>query len=308
MRSQRVQDSHTQTILSKTWHQTEPHPAEPEISREDRGAKGSLLLDPAPPGAGSPGDRPPAARKGQLSRRARTIGASALAIAAVAVVVVVTLPGRTPKASPSANEGGSGALSPNTLPTYPGQLSRGVFQTIQRIVASGNTVVTTGSQTTGGVVRQQFFVSTDAGRTWHLAPVQLPGGGEPPLGYPAVRIAGGPRGWMAEGPDAIWTSPDGRYWTLAATHGITPQQRGDSVNVVTSTPDGFLAGGNQQTSPGQQAVIWTSRGGGTWQRLTAAQLGLAAAGVTPHSIDFATSRGTDTVIADGQTVDQHGRR
>jgi len=305
MRSQRVQDSPTQTILSKTWHQTGPHPAEPKISREDRGAKGSLLLDPAPPGAGPPGDRPPAGRKGPLSRRARTIGASALAIAAVAVaVVIVTLPGRTPKAGSSANEGGSGALSPvttNTLPTYPGQLSRGVFQTIQRIVASGNTMVTTGSQTTGGVIRQQFLVSTDAGRTWHLAPVQLPGGGEPPLGYPAVRIAGGPRGWMAEGPDAIWTSPDGRSWTLAATHGITPQQRGDSVNVVTSTPDGFLAGGNQQTSAGQQAVIWTSRDGVTWQRLTAAQLGLAAAGATPHSINFATSRGTDTVIADGQT-------
>jgi hypothetical protein len=310
MRSQRVQDSPTQTILSKTWHQTGPQPAQPRISREARGAEGSLLLDPAlpgarPPGARPPGARPPAARKDRVSRRARTMGASALAIAAVAVaVVIVVLPGRTPKAGPSANEGGSGALSPvttNTLPTYPGQLSRGVFQTIQRIVASGNTMVTTGSQTTDGVVRQQFLVSTNAGRSWHLAPVQLPGGGQPPLGYPAVRIAGGPHGWMAEGPDAIWTSPNGRSWTLSATHGITPLQPGDSVNVVTSTPDGFLAAGNQQTSAGQQAVIWTSRDGLTWQRLTAAQLGLAAAGVTPHSIDFATSRGTDTVITDGQT-------
>ena len=304
LRSQRVQDSPTQTILSKTWQQTGPHPTRPGISREARGANGSLLLDPAPPGAGPPGDRPPAARKGRVSRRARTIGASALAIAAVAVaVVIVMLPSHTPKAGPSANEGGSGALSPvttNTLPTYPGALSRGVFQMIQRMVASGNTMVTTGSQTTDGVARQQFLVSTDAGRTWHLAPVQLPGGGQPPLGYPAVRIAGGPHGWMAEGPDAIWTSPDGRSWTLAATHGITPRLPGDSVNVVTSTSDGFLAAGNQQTSAGQQAVIWTSRDGVTWQRLTAAQLGLAAAGATPHSIDFATSRGTDTVITDGQ--------
>ena len=225
-------------------------------------------------------------------------------MAVTVAVVIAMLAGRTPKAGPSANEEGPGTLNPvttNTLPTYPDQLSRAVFQTIQRIAASGNTMVTTGSQTTDGVVRQQFLVSTDAGRSWHLAPVQLPGGGQPPLGYPAARIAGGPHGWMAEGQDAIWTSPDGRSWTLSATHGITPQQPGDAVNVVTSTPDGFLAAGNQQTSAGQQAVIWTSHDGLTWHRLTAAQLGLSAVGVTPRSIDFATSQGTDTVITDGQT-------
>jgi hypothetical protein len=87
---------------------------------------------------------------------------------------------------------------------------------------------------------------------------------------------------------------------LAATHGITPQQPGDSVNVITNTSDGFLAGGSQQTSAGPQAVIWTSHDGMTWRRLTAGQLGLTTAGLTPHSIDFATSRGTDTVITDGQ--------
>ena len=36
----------------------------------------------------------------------------------------------------------------------------------------------------------------------------------------------------------------------------------------------------------------------TWQRLTAAQLGLQEPGGTPHGIDFATSRGNATVIAD----------
>jgi hypothetical protein len=231
---------------------------------------------------------------------------SALAIAAGGVAAIVMLMGHGPKAeAPSALEGGQGTLKPvttATLPTYPGQLARGVFQTIQRIAASGNTMVTTGSQATDGVVRQQFLVSSDAGRTWQLAPVHLPGGHgfQPPLGYPAVRIAGGSHGWLAAGPNAIWTSPDGRSWTLAATHGITPQQPGDSVNVITNTSDGFLAGGSQQTSAGPQAVIWTSHDGMTWRRLTAGQLGLTTAGLTPHSIDFATSRGTDTVITDGQ--------
>ena len=73
-------------------------------------------------------------------------------------------------------------------------------------------------------------------------------GGWPRSGCPAAasrrsatrptRIAGGPRGWMAEGDNAIWTSPDGQTWTLAGTHGITPRERGDVVNVVTARPAG----------------------------------------------------------------------
>src|SRR6202042_1745492 len=110
---------------------------------------------------------------------------------------------------------------------------RGVFQTINRIVASGNTIVTMGSQTSDGVVRQQFFVSANGGASWHLAPVYAAGGQkvQAPLGYPAARLAGGPGGWLAVGPQAIWTSPDGLNWTLAATHGV-PQLPGDQLLVL----------------------------------------------------------------------------
>jgi len=319
-RSPRVHDSPTQTVLATTWQRTGRHPGEPGAGREAGRAEESLLLEPAPPraapsgtgpsGTGPPGTRPPGPRprkpaRGRVSRRAKTAAVAALAAAAAATAIVIAMvPGSGPKTdSTAAIEPGSGPLAPvaaNTLPSYPGQQSRAVFQTISRIVATGNTMVTTGMQVTGGVARQQFFVSPDAGRTWRLAPVQLPGGGQPPLGYPATRIAGGPRGWVAVGPNALWTSPNGLSWTLAATHGITPQQPGDSVNVITSTPGGFLAGGNQQTSSGPQGVIWISRDGVTWQRLTAAQLGLTTGGVIPHTIDFATSRGAATVISDGQ--------
>jgi hypothetical protein len=222
-------------------------------------------------------------------------------VAVAAAVVFAILPGHAPKVGPAANEGGPGTatpVAPNTLPTYPGQLARGVFQRIDRIVASGSTMVTTGSQKTGNAVRQQFFVSTDAGRTWRLAPVQLPGGGQPPLGHEAVRIAGGQRGWMAFGDNAIWTSQDGQSWTLARTRGITPRQSSDTINVVTNTPDGFLAAGYESTSAGSQAVTWTSRDRVTWQRLTAAQLGLQEPAGTPPGIDFAVSHGTATVITD----------
>jgi Protein kinase domain len=306
----RADDSPTQTILSTTWRQAGPGPGRPRPAGEALSSNGSLLLDPAPPGASPPRTArpgaPPSASmtaggRGRFSRRAAAIGAAALAVAAVAAVVVIAvLPRHTPSEGPSANEGGPGAanpVAPNTLPTYPGQLTRGVFQTIERIAASGNTMVTTGSQTSGGVVRQQFFVSTDAGRTWRLAPVQLPSGGQPPPGYEAVRIAGGPRGWMAFGDNAIWTSQDGQAWTLAGTRGITPRQSGDTINVVTNTPGGFLAAGYQATSGGNQAVIWTSRDGVTWQRLTAAQLALQGPGGTPQGIAFAASHGNATVIA-----------
>ena len=90
---------------------------------------------------------------------------------------------------------------------------------------------------------------------------------------------------MAVGPQAIWTSPDGVNWTLAATHGITPQLPGDQLLVITSTAQGFLAAGVAPASGGgTQAVVWTSRDGMTWQRKTAAQLGLTALGATAQGI------------------------
>ena len=184
---------------------------------------------------------------------------------------------------------------------YPGQQQRGVFQTVNRIVASGDTIVTMGSQTSDGVVRQQFFVSGNGGASWRLAPVHAAGGGpgaQPPLGHPAARLAGGPGGWLAVGPQAIWTSPNGLSWTLAATHGITPMLPGDGMWVLNSTSDGFLAAG-VAAAPDHttQAVIWTSRDGLTWQRKTAAQLGLAGPGETVQSISYITARGPDTVIS-----------
>ena len=306
MRPARVQDSPTQTILAQTWTQGPPPPGPPPVAtgvRSARRREGSLLLDPAPRPAGTPGAGIPPTKKRRLTRRVSGLAAAAMGAAALAAaVIIVVLHGHTPAAGPAANEGSAGTAQPaaaSALPTYPGQLARGVFQTIERIVASGNTIVTTGSQESDGVVRQQFFVSADAGRTWRLAPVRSPGGGPAPLGYPAERIAGGPRGWMAEGGNAIWTSPDGQSWTLAGRHGITPRQAGDVVNVVSSTPDGFLAAGDDGPGASQQAVIWASRNGVTWQRLTAAQLGLQEpSGGAPRGIDFATSHGSVTLIAD----------
>jgi hypothetical protein len=163
-----------------------------------------------------------------------------------------------------------------------------------------------GSQTSDGVVRQQFFVSANGGASWRLAPVYAAGGQkvQAPLGYPAARLAGGPGGWLAVGPQAIWTSPNGLAWTLASTKGITPMLNGDAMWVLNSTSDGFLAAGVAASgNHATQALIWTSRDGVTWQRKTAAQLGLAGPGETVQSISYITSHGTATVISGQVTRD-----
>ena len=244
---------------------------------------------------------------GPRGRRPMTIVMPAIVVVAVAVLALALLTGHGPRFGPLSSDPHKtphtaaprlpmGAV---TFDTYPGQQQRGVFQVISRIVAYGGTLVTTGWQSSDGVVRQQFLVSTNGGASWHLAPVRAPGGGAPALGHPATRLAGGPGGWVAVGPAAIWTSPTGQIWTLAATHGISPQLPGDSVWVITKTASGYLAAG-RGAGPGQghhTAVIWTSRDGMIWQRMTAAQLGLAAPGETVQSISYATWRGQATVIS-----------
>jgi len=267
----------------------------------------TLLLDTERPATWRPGTR-----RGRARRRAATIAIPVIVLVAVAVLALALLTGHGPKfgqlaASQPLNqapEQGTAAQSSLTIGMYPGQQQRGVFQTVNRIVASGNTIVAMGSQTSDGVIRQQFFTSANGGATWRLAPVQTEGGGQPPLGHPAARIAGGPAGWLAVGPQAIWTSPNGLSWTLAATKSITPMLPGDAMWVLNSTSTGFVAAGATATgNDATQAVIWTSRDGVNWQRKTASQLGLAGPGEAVQSISYITARGPDTVISGQVTKD-----
>ena len=285
-RTGRDDEFNTAAVLAQTWPVTEATPVQPPRT------SGSLLLEPVPPG-------PPRPRRGMVSRRTATVGGPVLAVVAAALVLVLAT-GHFPKFGPlTANQQQNAAVAA-AFGTYPDHEQRGVSQTVDRVVASGNTIVTMGSQTSDGLVRQQFFASTDGGATWRPASVHAPGGGPAPSGHVASRLAGGPGGWLAVGPQAIWTSPDGLNWTLAATHGISPQLPGDQVLVLTNTAQGFLAAGEAATAGGgTQAVIWTSRDGLTWQRKTAAQLGLTALGGTAQGIVYAAAHGPDTVISGG---------
>jgi hypothetical protein len=330
------------------WNDDRPAREDPwdddRLAREDRWDDDRPPIRERPPDLfPPPGPRQPAAdetllldhpaaspRRSGSGRRTARIVVPVIVVVAVAVLALGLLTGHGPKVgslSSAPHKAAPKTVAPRlplaavTFDTYPGQQQRGVFQTVNRVVAVGNTIVTTGSQTSDGVVRQQFLVSTNAGASWHVAPVQAPGGGQgvqAALGHPATLLAGGPGGWAAVGPQAIWTSPTGLTWTLAATHGISPQLPGDSVWVVTKTAGGFLAAGastRSSTSAGAggstgggtgagpaarkatRAVIWTSRDGVTWRRATAAQLGLAAPGESVLNISYATWRGNAIVIS-----------
>jgi serine/threonine protein kinase len=278
-----------------------PRASEARASRPGparRPPSGSLLFEPDPNARSSARRR--TLGRGRLSRRMTLIGVPAVALVAVGALVSGLLLGHVIDFGQlTANQLAPQGTTTAALRTYPGQQQRGVFQALNRVVASGSTIVAMGSQASDGLVRQQFFVSSDGGKSWRLARLHAADGGQSvPLGHQATLLAGGPGGWLAIGPQAIWTSPDGMSWTLASTHSVSPQLPGDSVWVITKTATGFLAAGKGSAAGGgTQAVIWTSRDGLTWQRMTAADLGLAGAGEAVQSISYATYRGHDTLIA-----------
>ena len=211
-------------------------------------------------------------------RRAVAVATPALVLGMVGALAVSLLTGHGPKFDQLSSQPLGTGFAAAPFPTYPDLVQRGVFESLNRIVASGDTVVATAQRTVGTSTSQQFFVSQNGGTSWQLAPVH----GN--LGQVAPLLAGGAGGWIAVGPRAIWTSHDGRSWTLAAGHSVT-QVPGDQIWVVTKTTAGFLAGGSDAQG---QGVVWTSRDGLTWHRqIIAADL---------RNVAYAAARGSDIMI------------
>jgi hypothetical protein len=175
---------------------------------------------------------------------------------------------------------------------------RGISQMLGRVTSDGAEIVAVGSQQGARIARAQFFVSTDDGRSWSMGHVRDPDGGPPPPGYAARFVAGGHDEWVALGPRSIWTSPDGRTWTLTSTAGL-PLRPGDQIRVLRRTAAGFIAVGSNV--PGGNAaaatpVVFLSANGISWQRLGASQLGLAGAGRV-LDIRYAAAHGNQILIA-----------
>jgi hypothetical protein len=143
--------------------------------------------------------------------------------------------------------------------TNAGEAGRGLIQTLGPVASDGNDIVAAGDETGSETAHAEFFVSQDAGKTWQLATVE----GSPPTGHAPTQIAVGPDGWVAVGPNSIWTSKNGIDWTLSSATGM-PMAAGDTINALTRTANGFLAAGGNDGKP----VVWTSANGTTWQRTT----------------------------------------
>jgi hypothetical protein len=174
---------------------------------------------------------------------------------------------------------------------------RGISQTLGRVASDGAEIVAVGSQQGARIARAQFYVSTDGGRTWSMGHVRTPDGGPPPPGYAARFVAGGHGAWVALGPSSIWTSPDGRIWTLSSTAGL-PLRPGDQINAVKRTATGFIAAGSAGSTP----LVFLSANGTTWQRL---QPHLNAGTGRVLDIRYAAAYGNQILIAGDVTITQN---
>ena len=271
-----------------------------------RGPAGQHPAPPRRPVGQRPGPSRPHPRRGGRTVLAGAVACVALLALAVAGIIITGRLGAGPTglvlASPSARladaqfAGPGGEPTPEVLPSLTG------------VAAAGHTVVAVGSQAALPFARPLVLTSPDGGRTWQSAVLRAPAGGGMPL-----KVAGGHGGWLAVGPDAAWTSPDGRSWRVGP--GIAPLAGGDRVHAVAQTGGGFAAVGENVHPAGgglvRTPVLWTSANGLTWQRRGAGELGLPAGKGRVAGLRWVAAHGSVLMIA-GEVartvVRHHGKR
>jgi hypothetical protein len=292
---------------------TEPIPVVPAMVPLDAGPAAPPSGGPArqagPPRgrAGHPGPSRPHPRRGGRTVLVGAVACVALLAVAVAGIVITGRLGaaRGPTglvvAYPSARladaqfAGPGGAPAPEVLPSLTG------------VAAAGRTVVAVGSQAALPFARPLVLTSPDGGRTWQSTVLRAPAGGGMPL-----MVAGGHGGWLAVGPDAAWTSPDGRSWRLGP--GVAPLVGGDRVQALAPTRGGFAVVGENVRPVGDDLVrtpvLWTSANGLTWQRRGAGQLDLPAGQGRVVGLRWMAARGSVLMIAGevARTVVRHHRK
>ena len=276
---------------------TEPIPVVPAALASDAG--------PAVPPSGP----------GRLHRRrgGRTVLVAAVACA---VALAVSVAGIVITGRPAAGHGSTGlaaaypaaALADGQFAGPGGAPAQEVPPSLAAVAADGRTVVAVGSQAALPFARPLVLTSPDGGRTWQPTVLPAPAGGGMPL-----MVAGGHGRWLALGPDATWTSPDGRSWRLGP--GIAPLAGGDRVQALARTRDGFAAVGENVQPLGSDLVrtpvLWLSANGLTWQRWSADQLDLPAGKGRVTGLRWVAARGSALMIAGEvahRVVRHHGKR
>ena len=229
------------------------------------------------------------------------VGVPILAMIVFGVAVVVIA---------GANSGNAGPAPPATALGFPPATlagsdftaapgGRGISQSLGPVASDGADIVAVGSQTGARIPRAQFFFSPNDGRSWVMGSVRTLSGGVPPPGHAAHYVAGGQGKWVAVGPGSIWTSPDGRTWTLTASAGM-PLRPGDQISELARTATGFIAVG-ANVPGGDQAnaspVIFLSADGISWRRLGAGQLGLPAGTGRVLDLRYVAVAGKSILIA-----------
>ncbi len=229
------------------------------------------------------------------------VGVPILAMIVFGVAVVVIA---------GANSGNAGPAPPATALGFPPATlagsdftaapgGRGISQSLGPVASDGADIVAVGSQTGARIPRAQFFFSPNDGRSWVMGSVRTLSGGVPPPGHAAHYVAGGQGKWVAVGPGSIWTSPDGRTWTLTASAGM-PLRPGDQISELARTAAGFIAVG-ANVPGGDQAnaspVIFLSADGISWRRLGAGQLGLPAGTGRVLDLRYVAVAGKSILIA-----------
>jgi hypothetical protein len=306
---------------------TEPIPVVPAMAPLDAGLAAPPSGGPASPagprggvgqhpGPGRPHPRPGRAHPGPgrpHRRRGRTVLVGAVACVALLAVAVAGIvitgrqgAGRGPAglvvAYPSARLADAQFAGPGGAPAAE------VLPSLTGVAAAGRTVVAVGSQATLPFARPLVLTSPDGGRTWQSTVLRAPPGGGMPL-----MVAGGHAGWLAVGPDAAWTSPDGRSWRLGP--GVAPLAGGDRVQALAQTRGGFAAVGENVRPVGDDLVrtpvLWSSANGLTWQRRGAGELDLPAGKGRVAGLRWVAARGSVLMIA-GEVartvVRRHGKR
>jgi hypothetical protein len=259
----------------------------------------------------APGRRP--GRGPRLTRRHARTGIPAALLAVITALAVVVLAGRSSQETRPDGQRGtslSRTLAAGPFGLYPGRQDRGVFQTISRMTAYGSTIVTTGTEVTDGVVRQQFFFSADGGRSWQLAPIRTANGplaadrlararGQLPVG-PLRRGRRGRHGHRGRSTAASRVSQQAvlpRATTAGAVRPV-PLARIPGAVVPEVKVNSLAMAGGQQVAVGSAdsyPAIWHRVAGGPWRLVSWPSLAAFAGLSTLTSV----THGTDGWLAVG---------
>jgi hypothetical protein len=228
-------------------------------------------------------------------------GIAVAGLIAGGVVVLSGIGGKKGPKTPPAQ------LAGRLFPADPAARTDGRDQELVSVATAGSTVVAIGGESDTTDYRGEFLVSTDGGRSFHLASVRTPGGQEAPYGDAPQQLAGTDGSWVALGVSPVggvlWTSRDGRTWIRQPGSAGAPFSGANRIAQIIRTVSGFVAVGTTSAKgdfSDLAPVVWRSADGQHWNRMAANQLKISAKGERA-TLDAVAANG-DTVVAHGWTA------